>query len=105
MKVIDLINDYSNGKELPEKIKVHGTEFIHDCYLCYKSQAFDREQYLFTEDYNWSDWLNEEVEVIENEKIEKLPTNDGMVYATDGEMILVVNKINEIIDKINSMED
>ena len=40
----------------------------------------------------------------EDKKIEKLPTNDGMVYATDGEMTLVVNKINEIIDKINSME-
>lgn len=40
-----------------------------------------------------------------DKKIEKLPTNNGMLYATDGEMALVVNKINEIIDKINKMED
>ena len=68
MKVIDLINDYSNGKELPEKIKVHGTEFTYDCYLCYKSQAFDREQYLFTENYMWADWLNDEIEIIEEKE-------------------------------------
>lgn len=41
----------------------------------------------------------------EDKKIEELPTNDGIVYATDGEMTLVVNKINEIIDKVNKMED
>lgn len=40
-----------------------------------------------------------------DKKIEKFPTNNGMLYATDGEMTLVVNKINEIIDKINKMED
>lgn len=119
MKVIDIINDYSNGKELPEKIKVHGTEFIHVCYLCYESQAFDRKQYLFTEDYSWSDWLNEEVEIIEEdkkiEKLELISNGSQNSYALLNEYgtkcgltkhsKIMCDKINEIIDKINRLEN
>ena len=107
MKVIELLNKIANGEKLPEKIKYENIIWklnnINDTY--------DNGEQCFFEDYIEkkyviTDILNEEVEVIkENKKIEKLE------YIENGDFIEVpsnqelMSKINEIIDKINSMED
>lgn len=114
MKVIDLLNKIANGEEVPEKIKYVGIDFSfqHNC-----------SEYL--NDYGTcliknisSKSLNNEVEIIEDrpkkdKKIEKLDLeDDGNTITLFGEKenewtildnvdIIVCNKINEIIDKIN----
>ena len=50
--------------------------------------------------------LNEEVEIIkEDKKIEKLEINDNGLLIESPSVIEVVNKINEIIDKINDKSE
>ena len=104
MKVIDLLNTPLN--ELPQKIKVEDktyTLFIDEDTDYHYYQDDECKYFMFS--ISCFEELNEKIEVIEKDKkIEKLPTNNGMLYATDGEMTLVVNKINEIIDKINESE-
>ena len=106
MKLIDLFNKIANGEEVPSKIKWNDFIYEKSKYNATPMGYYHRTnggiKLWFLNDIND---LNDEVEIIEEDKkIKRLPTNDGMVYATDGEMTLVVNKINEIIDKINSME-
>ena len=95
MKVIDLLNRIANGEEVPKKTKIKQWENnVEDEDLEY--ELFDR---LYNEDFE----LNDEVEIIEEDKkIEKLPIlNENDIY----DMVLVANqtrrKINEIIYKIN----
>ena len=88
MKIIELLNKIANGHLLN----------LQDYYY------MDDE-----ENATWKIWwydLNDEVEIIEEDKkIEKLHTSidytGAILSLTD---IETRNKINEIIDKINSME-
>ena len=114
MKVIDLILNYYQNKQLPKEIMVNGFKFRYDGFLTYVHEGYGRDSCLFTEDYEWVDWLNDEVEIIE-EKIEKLDikvhdekTGNCYIeneygtkcYLTKHSKILA-DKINEIIDHIN----
>ena len=126
MKVIDLLVKIANGKEVPKKIKYKNEvrEYVYDDrdYVNSNSSEF----YLF---YNimkegkgsdFANALNDEVEIIEdtpkeNKKIEKI--KDYRIFKTMGldckynerkepknyslEEKEIVDKINEIIDKIN----
>ncbi len=114
MKVIDLLNKIANG-EIPKKIVINDRTYTHDG-IDYKRE--DDGEYLFevfleitTEDFN------REVEIIEEDKkIEKIDLSEWseITYSEDWKMLerdfnrnacCFVNKINEIIDKINSMEE
>ena len=100
MKIIDLLNKIANGEGVPKKINVYS-------YLW----TFDIEKHDYTNIHNTvlfndfidniiTDSLNDEVEIIEEEKeIKKFDTNkfhdiDELVY-----------KINDLIDVINDMRD
>ena len=111
MKVIELFNKIANEEDLP--IIKH-----NDFYGKYN---YYRKCYEYFEDKNFTkyhscsfslgfDNLNDEVEVIEeNKKIKKIghlyeyPDADTYECWNTREEILV-KKINEIIDKVNSME-
>lgn len=80
MKIIDLLNKIANGEEVPKKIRVHYRVFEkylnHNAYL----NTEDEENYKYLTDLprlfdDDRDWLNEEVEIIEEQKKipEKLP--------------------------------
>lgn len=73
IKVIDLLNMISKGEEVPKKIKVFGGEFEF-LYQSGDRTYFDYDgDYLFSDEYDWENNLNNEVEIIEEEKeIEKL---------------------------------
>ena len=83
MKVIDLLNKIANGEiEANEK-------------FCYKGEEYRHIDNLFG-DYYVEEVLNNEVEIIEEDKkIEKFP--DVAFISTRQ----ITNKINEIIDYIN----
>lgn len=108
IKIIDLLNTSKN--ELPSKIKAFNTtfEFIGENY------------YATTGDYkdtNLLEWihavddLNDEVEIIEEEKeIEKLGKkftlegNTSELTKSDWQFSVISQKINELIDEMNKLK-
>lgn len=105
MKIIDLLNKISNGEEVRFKID-------ENQYHCYRySNLYDEVEKEEVKWYISEDWLNEEVEVIEDKKIEKF--NDYIPIGLTGmgadfrkqdvfeSLLKIGDKINEIIDVIN----
>ena len=108
IKIIDLLNTSKN--ELPSKIKAFNTtfEFIGENY------------YATTGDYkdtNLLEWihavddLNDEVEIIEEEKeIEKLGKNFTFEDSTneltkgDWQVSVISQKVNELVDEVNKLK-
>jgi len=105
MKVIDMLDRIAKGEEVPKKIIYNNIiwEYIeHERDYRSKHNAE-----LFFNDETDNTWimkhLNTKVEIIEEDKkIEKMYGEPRHNY-TENELY-IVGKINEIIDKINSME-
>ena len=107
MKVIDLLNKIANGEEVPNYIqyyncKTNKNEIMMVCELNIIYKLNHEEMFLNDE--------IEETEIIEEDKpIEKIRQfceylcSDGYECWSIKEDILV-NKINEIIDKVNELE-
>lgn len=95
MKIIDLLNKIANGEDVPAKIKFRNNIFRYTGHSYYCDAMYT----TFFNIYNFA-VLNEKVEIIEeNKKIKKLKIKYGITLAD------CVDKISEIIDKINKMED
>ena len=115
MTVIQLLNKIANGEEVPERIKIKDEIWTYDYDIDYK--ASDDRGYLFEIliRTNYED-LNEEVEIIEEEK--KIPKKINTIgskwysdyiksYIDEEDKYncydeLLMNKINEIIDYLKS---
>lgn len=104
MKVIELLIKIANGEEVPKKIRYEGKDMFW-CEPC-KIYEVDVEQKELcgTDLYSILDNLNDEVEVIEDKKIKKLPPSFYENACLTKQDVEVANKINEIIDKINKLE-
>ena len=117
MKIIDLINMKAEGKEMPKKIRVD-----HWCYnfewVKHISNYYDENNDIDLMSCLSMDKeeLNYEVEIIEEDKkIEKLddilrvddlePPYDCNLEKIWVQTIKNHNKINELIDKVNSLEN
>lgn len=110
MKIIDLLNKIANGEEVPKKIKWGNTKYTlytdEDTKQIYYQ---DDECKFFFLNIKCLDDLNDEVEVIEdNKKIEmldiELSPDDG--DKVNGYLVCEVTrdlafKINEIIEVLN----
>lgn len=118
MKIIDFLNKIANREEMPKKIIYKNVTYEHDeksedYYTCYDRGLFE---YLFKCCENF---LNDEVEIIEEDKgIEKIEiVNNGnmnayAIYSADGTKCaltkhskVMCDKINELIDKVNSLKN
>ena len=118
MKIIDLLNKIANGEKVPNKIEYRGTKFLYDILnQCYIEENYNKYNDLLMElsDHKGTD-LNYEVEIIEEDKkIEKLddilrvddlePPYDCNLEKIWVQTIKNHNKINELIDKVNSLEN
>lgn len=116
MKIIDLLNKIAKGEEVPKRIKLDNYEFQYNKTYeqYYNKYATNLLEHI--SDYNYSG-LNDEVEIIEEEKkIEKISLNieGDIIYCENGETHrfntnkqnrYLANKINELIDVINDMRD
>jgi len=112
MKVIDLLNKIANGEEVPNKIRYKTFELERTQSEEVKRLYVDEQGIFFPEYYSFD--LNDEVEVIEEDKkIEKIEldplelcknTNDNIINV-HYETLIVMNKVNELIDTINEMRD
>ena len=97
MKVIDLLNKMANGEEVPRKFMVdEDTLYIGEDEFIEYANGERIEWFIYPS------WLNEEVEIIEEDKkIKRLSFGDisgNPKRATEND---IIDKINEIIDKIN----
>lgn len=102
IEIIDLLNKISNGEEAPLKIKYIGYIFEYE-----NPHYFGNDiGYLF-ERYNVIAILNDEVEIIEEnkipEKLGKIEDNDG--YIDQYDVIKIGRKVDEIIDYLESKEE
>ena len=109
MKIIDLLNKIANDEEVPRKFKYENTTFFYSDNV---GEYFDEEEYNsfnYTFDLGDYDVLNDEIEIIEEDKkIKKLKANDfgnnENFEEVDSDIDYIVEKINEIIDKLNKEE-
>lgn len=103
MKIIDLLNKIANGEEVPEKFKLAGQIFEKQGSCIEDEDGDSILCSIFTDFSN----INEEIEIIkEDKKIEKLyyEEYEKLTYEID-KVCYLLRPINEIIDKINKMED
>ena len=118
IKIIDLLNKIANGEEVPKKIRIAG--------WCYNFEWIEHDSNYFDKNGDidlmsclsmCNDELNREIKIIEdNEKIEKIPYqfNLGYIYCNINETAQeeinktingIYDKLNEIIDHINKIEE
>ena len=121
IKIIDLLNMISKGEEVPKKIKYKMHSYIYDGYDN-EYQRYDNKDgctYTLGEDWKLDTTLNEEVEILEEEK--KIPEklnieDDGNTITLFGEKenewtildnvdVIICNKINSVIDYLKSKGD
>lgn len=121
MKLIDLLNIKANAELMPKSIRITQIDYEMEYYLddnfWYRSIKDDKRLEILP------NILNVEVEVIKNEyrllvqedkiieeekEIEELPDysskyNDEVVYAWEDNEIILKDKINELIRKVNKI--
>lgn len=108
MKVIDLLNKIANGEQ-PQTIKYYDIIYNFEEYkgdLGYVNKDYGKYKWFAKEiDCDLSVCLNEEVEIIEEDKkIEKLKEKESIENDTGTCLRNITNKINEIIDYINNKD-
>lgn len=111
MKIIDLLVKMANGEEVPRKIKYDGIKFEYSGY--YKDYlSYDKissiEIFLidkiFKKNIKPDILLNDEVEIIEeNKKIEHCLKTDRFL-CDKAEMEHLRTKIDELIDEVNKLK-
>lgn len=108
MKVIDLLNKIANGEEVPEYIKYDTKEMRYDHnkqdYLGYYSNGNGEWlfQYLFDRCRNTEHFINDEVEIIEEDK--KIDHIYHCCYEPSSEETkFLITNINDLADKINEI--
>lgn len=89
MKIIDLLNKIANGEELPKKFKYYGYIFEYDTNHSRYESYFDEQIWTLQDFVNINDNLNDELEIIEDKKIEKIKEKIQLIQTyTDDERIL-----------------
>jgi hypothetical protein len=100
MKIIDLLNKIANGEEVHFKTKLNRKEVAVNYYNDRDLSSSTSNEMLTIADIIKS--LNDEVEIIEEEK--KIPEklNNSELYLTEKQQHIIVDKLNEIIDYLKN---
>ena len=103
MKIIELLTLIAKGEEVPKKIKYDDDIYIHVDNYCYYCQ--ETNEILSQNIYAEFSRLNDEVEIIEEEKeIEKCKSYDNF-EGIDDYIEHLKDQIDNLIDVINDMRD
>ena len=99
IKIITLFNKIANNEKVPKKIKFRGeTYYYSDADKFYYQNGFS----MYRDFYWGGNCLNDEVEIIEEEKkIEKINYEEHIGIDLSE---AVCNKINELVDEINKLK-
>lgn len=109
MKVIDLLNKISNEEGVPNEIIYNGKHYYNvgnKIQAYYENSELDEISFIraiYSESH-----LNDEIEIIEDKALKKINTESywDVSSLNDEEWsnseIILVDKINEIIDYLNS---
>jgi hypothetical protein len=111
MKVIDLLNKIANGEELPPKIQFHNLIWVLKSDLDYCEDYYSKDlcNYLFYNKWALTNNLNDEVEILEEEK--KIPDDlfcwFTMDYNDDLHEVIKKSNINfrNISEKLDELID
>lgn len=108
MKIIELLNKIANGEEVPKQIIYCGVDYYWTNFTYENPEA---EETLFWFDVYSEEHLNDEIEIIEEDKkIEKIKSLNNVgncqdiIEFEDKQQLnnhILKDKINEIIDCIN----
>lgn len=102
IKVIDLLNKIANDEEVPKKIKWLGK--IYE-YSCIDRFYYQNSWSMYRDFYTEGNCLNDEVEIIEEDKrIEKCKNYEDFL-AIDDYIEHLRTKIDELIDEINNLKE
>ena len=112
IKIIDLFNKIANGEEVPKRIKFNDVDYMFNATFDDYESLYGASWLLKEHNDNLKSFLNDEVEIIEEEKeIEKLKIeyDDGDIgingiYLTSNHSEIFANKINELIDVVNELK-
>ena len=103
MKIIEILNKIANNEDVPKKIKYDDIVFKLNEYNCY----INDDDLIFIDSLTQNlNNLNDEVEIIEDEELkmfeqEWFEENKGIMSIVEVDLAV---KINEIIKKVNSIE-
>lgn len=100
MRLIDLIEMYSKKKKLPERIRISDQNYTYDEKINDYRNERTKYSYFGNESFFVSDLFHTEVEIIEEDKLEKINYN-RFISAKNK---LMIKTINKLIDKINELE-
>ena len=103
MKIIDLLNKIANGEEviIKEGINKYCYSKLENDYIT--GMGYDYEHY-FSSMSNILNYLNDEVEIIEDTPKEEKKINRVERKARNLTNLYIKDKLNEIIDKLNGDE-
>ena len=100
MKIIELLNKIANGEEVPKKIRFNNIEWnkVYGEKNVYYINEYDSDFFLYFFRKNLDFTLNDEVEIIEEEKEIKKLNQSAITLG------MCRDKINELIDEINKLK-
>ena len=111
MTILELFNSYAKPIKQPSKIKYKNKIYAYDGNAVLGQLINEYQDNIIA-------LLNEKVEILEEDKpiIEKLKVKDNKVigkwgngsdyrYTLSAPQVVIINKLNEVIDYINRKED
>ena len=107
MKIIELLNKIANGEEVPKKIRLGNNPDIFYYKKDINSYKSCNGEYLISEWLFNSKRLNEEVEILEEEKkIEHIENYVDFANSTeDSKFDYLYEMISRLIDEVNKLKD
>lgn len=111
MKIIELAIKALNGEKLPKKFKYDGSVFAYHNET--NDYRYEKGNISFFNDYcspiyhfeDFLDTLNNELEIIEEEKPKEIEKVKEFNKNSTRRLNRLEHKINELIDKVNSISN
>lgn len=102
MRLIDFIEKYVEKKKNPYRIKIGNEKCTYDETINDYRNERTGYGYFGSENFFVSDLFHKEVEIIEEDKLEKI--NCNRLISQRKKDKLMIKTINKLIDKINELE-
>ena len=101
MKIIDAINKINKEEKFRFRLLCNGFIYKYIGGSLYNETVGERAEWIID-----NEWLNEEIEILENlEEEKKIPEKLGLIkYSEDPATSLIHHKVDEIIDYLDYLK-